>query len=338
MELIELADISFDKMFGRTKIFVNGVWIGIHDNPEKLYTTLILYRRNGLFNVLTSIAWYKEKNEIIISTDQGRFCRPLYVVENQELTIQPNIIEKLKKNKIQWRDLIFGKSKNKLRLKDYFDNSVYEPSHLDINIDKNDVDEDILLKLHNIQGDIEYLDAEELNTRLLSPTINIPKDKYYTHCELHPSMALGVTPFLIPFLQHNQAARNAFATNHVRQGIGYAATNLINRIDTTTNFLHYPERPLCISRLNEYIHNDKMVTGKNIIVAISVYDGYNQEDAIIANKNSIDLGIFDTSMYKRYQEYEKVESKTGVEELFYNPQFIMEGMTKIYQIILLNHI
>ena len=31
-------------------------------------------------------------------------------------------------------------------------------------------------------------------------------------------------------------------------------------------------------------------------------------------------------MYKRYQEYEKVESKTGVEELFYNPQFIMEGM------------
>ena len=52
-ELIELADISFDKMFGRTKIFVNGVWIGIHDNPEKLYTTLILYRRNGLFNVLT---------------------------------------------------------------------------------------------------------------------------------------------------------------------------------------------------------------------------------------------------------------------------------------------
>ena len=57
---------------------------------------LRLYRRNGLINVYTSITFYREKNEIICHTDQGRFCRPLYNVENNELIIQLEHIKKIK--------------------------------------------------------------------------------------------------------------------------------------------------------------------------------------------------------------------------------------------------
>ena len=41
-----------------------------------------------------------------------------------------------------------------------------------------------------------------------------------------------------------------------KQGIGYNGTNLIYRIDNSIHFLHYCQRPICISRLNKVINND----------------------------------------------------------------------------------
>jgi DNA-directed RNA polymerase beta subunit len=114
MGLIQLNDMHPREMDGITKVFVNGKWIGVHNNPQKLYTNLLLRRRNGLFNIYTSIAWYKERCEIICCTDQGRFCRPLYIVEDNQLVIQPEYINKIKNNKLQWFDLISGLEKRNL--------------------------------------------------------------------------------------------------------------------------------------------------------------------------------------------------------------------------------
>ena len=33
---------------------------------------------------------------------------------------------------------------------------------------------------------------------------------YYTHCEIHPSMILGVGGSIIPFPDHNQSPRNTY--------------------------------------------------------------------------------------------------------------------------------
>lgn len=320
LDLIELHDISFNEMYNKTKVFVNGVWIGVHLNPQILYKLLLLYRRNGLINIFTSIAWYSEKNEIIICSDQGRFCRPLYIVENNQLLLQPEILNKLKEKEYTWDDLTIGFNKRNYNYNIY-DCKTGSPSDLGIYMDKNETIEDLIFKLNQNKSIIEYLDAEELNTTvLLSPTINIPNDnKNYTHCELHPSMALGITSFLLPFIQHNPAARNSFALAHTKQGIGYNGTNLSNRIDTTAHFLYYGQRPLCISRLNKAINNDKMISGMNVVIAISVLNGFNQEDAIVFNKSSLDRGLFQTGLYKRYAEHEVVDQKTGMIEKFYNP-------------------
>jgi len=32
----------------------------------------------------------------------------------------------------------------------------------------------------------------------------------YTHCEIHPSMILGVSASIIPFPDHNQSPRNTY--------------------------------------------------------------------------------------------------------------------------------
>lgn len=58
------------------------------------------------------------------------------------------------------------------------------------------------------QGLIEFLDVEEEETTLIAMHISDLENQSvapcYTHCEIHPSMILGVCASIIPFPDHNQ--------------------------------------------------------------------------------------------------------------------------------------
>ena len=71
--------------------------------------------------------------------------------------------------------------------------------------------------------------------------------------------------------------------------------------------------------MSPIIHSDVIGSGNNIILAITVYNGYNQEDAIIVNQKSVDMGLFNNCIYKMYSDMESIESKLGQEEIFFNP-------------------
>ena len=45
--LLELEDLKPDEIYKQTKVFVNGIWIGIHSQPEVLIDILRTYRRCG---------------------------------------------------------------------------------------------------------------------------------------------------------------------------------------------------------------------------------------------------------------------------------------------------
>ena len=59
------------------------------------------------------------------------------------------------------------------------------------------------------QGLIEYLGVEEEEISMIAMKIEDLKKSTnycytYTHCEIHPSMILGVCASIIPFPDHNQ--------------------------------------------------------------------------------------------------------------------------------------
>lgn len=66
------------------------------------------------------------------------------------------------------------------------------------------------------KGLIELLDVEEEESAMIAMFVkdveeNIKTKKYqYTHCEIHPSMVLGVCASIIPFPDHNQSPRNTY--------------------------------------------------------------------------------------------------------------------------------
>ena len=61
------------------------------------------------------------------------------------------------------------------------------------------------------EGVIEYIDVEESHGCLVAMNQNdLAKKNQYTHCEIHPSIILGVLASSIPFPDHNQSPRNTY--------------------------------------------------------------------------------------------------------------------------------
>ena len=259
------------------KIFVNGNWVGIHRDPKKLVDTFRDLRRVVDIDAEVSIVRDISESEVRIYTDAGRICRPLFIVENQQLKIKKSHIQELQApglsgEKLTWADLL-------------------------------------------TKGLVEYIDTEEEETTMIAME---PKDldlearesysSTYTHCEIHPSMILGVCASIIPFPDHNQSPRNTYQSAMGKQAMGIYSSNYQVRMDTMAHVLHYPQKPLCTTRAMEHLHFRELPSGVNCVVAIMIYTGYNQEDSLILNQSAIDRGLFRSSYYRCYIDQEKASS------------------------------
>ncbi|GJM86747.1 hypothetical protein PR202_ga02637 [Eleusine coracana subsp. coracana] len=270
------------------KIFVNGCWVGIHRNPDLLVKTLRRLRRQIDVNTEVGVVRDIRLKELRLYTDYGRCSRPLFIVENQRLLIKKAHIRALQQRETPdegWHELVS-------------------------------------------KGYIEYIDTEEEETTMISMTINDlvnardnPGEAYsetYTHCEIHPSLILGVCASIIPFPDHNQSPRNTYQSAMGKQAMGIYVTNYQLRMDTLAYVLYYPQKPLVTTRAMEHLHFRQLPAGINAIVAIACYSGYNQEDSVIMNQSSIDRGFFRSLFFRSYRDEEK-KMGTLVKEEFGRP-------------------
>ena len=302
-----INDIYPTNLYNKTKVLLNNNWIGIHNDPHDLVSTLRVLKQNGIINIHTSISWNIIENEVEIFNDSGRCVRPVYIAnaKMQEKTFSI-ISDKDKDDK--WKHLISNnvhKSDKASASKDYKEN-----------------------ELNKNMAPIEYIDSTETSRSLIAMNredIALNKMNKYDYIEIHPSLVLSMYTNVIPLAHHNQAPRNIFSGQQGKQALGVYASNFNHRIDTASYLLHYPQKGLLTTKYAKYAHIDKLPNGENVIVAIATYTGYNQEDSLIINKNSLERGLFNSSIYKSHIESEDSNENNGEYISFQNPLEMLKG-------------
>jgi DNA-directed RNA polymerase II subunit RPB2 len=281
----KLSELSPESIRGKSKIFINGSWVGITNNPEDIMERLVGQRRKACISKEISIVNNFMNKEIRIYTDSGRSLRPLFVVEKYK-NENNETSSKLKITKQNIRDL----TDQKMKFDDLVDNGV-----------------------------IEFLDVEEEESSMIAMKItDLVNNRHYcttyTHCEIHPAMILGVAASIIPFPDHNQSPRNVYQSAMGKQAIGIYSTNFNMRMDTLSYLLFYPQKPLVVTQSMEFLKFKALPAGINAIVAIMCYTGYNQEDSVIMNQSSIDRGLFRSAFFRTYTSEQRIESKLKNEQ------------------------
>ena len=304
-----------------TRVFVNGVWVGTHREPAHLVDTMRNLRRRGDISPEVSIIRDIREKEFKIFTDAGRVYRPLFIVDDDaesetkgELKLKKENVHKL--INAEYDD--FGDDPDSLSyswsslvndgIVEYVD--AEEEETIMIAMTPEDLETSRSTLSETEQKDMQLEEQEVDPAKRIKPTLGLHT---FTHCEIHPSMILGVAASIIPFPDHNQSPRNTYQSAMGKQAMGVFLTNYAVRMDTMANILYYPQKPLATTRSMEYLKFRELPAGQNAIVAIACYSGYNQEDSMIMNQSSIDRGLFRSLFFRSYMDLEKRQGMKALE-------------------------
>ena len=276
---------SYKDLDDYVKVFINGSWVGITNDPAKIYNSLKDKKYKGILNIYTSIIFNSKLKEIRVCNDAGRITRPLLKVKNNKIMYTHNIIQKVKSGELNWDDLVVA-----IKIEDSI---------------------------------LEYVDSYEQNNALIAMKVNDLNNSnsnniyHYSHCEIHPSTIFGILASCIPFPDSNQSPRNTYQSAMGKQAIGMYVTNYDNRMDKTAYVLTYPMHPLVETRIMNIIKLNNIPSGQQVIVAIMSHTGYNQEDSLLFNKGAIDRGLFLATIY--HTEKDEDKKLFGTEEMRCKP-------------------
>jgi len=290
---------------GTCKVLVNDTWLAITHDPPALLALLRGMRRRheGGIAADTSFAWSIQERELHVHTDRGRFMRPLAIVTPAP-GADPSRGAPLPSLPLPLRAAVRASAKSGAQLS--WRGDLLEPP-----------------TSGSLLAPLELVDVEELRTLMVAMR---PSDigrvvdgrsargERYTHCELHVGAALlSPSANVFPMLHMNNAPRNVFGIGQFKQALGTYSTAFLSRMDTHGYVLHHPQRPLVGTSFADKLCLGQLALGENVVVAVCSYTGYNMEDSVLVNRDSVERGRFHVTAYETHK-FAETSGRGGVDE------------------------
>ncbi|RYE15594.1 MAG: hypothetical protein EOP45_18335 [Sphingobacteriaceae bacterium] len=230
--VIQITDITNIKNIHKfVRVFINYAPLGFTKDPITIYNNLRAARFRGEIEKSVSFSFNYAEKEFFIFTEGGRTTRPYLTVTNNQLNFKKEMMDQVK----TWNEFI-TKFPNVIEFLD------------------KDEEQNMMLALY--EADIikarKVMDLPLVADPALLDKINrvnrYDNNAYprYTHCEIHPSMCLGVISSNIPFPDHNQSPRGIFQYNQARQAMGLYISDYRHRTDISY-ILYHPQLPLSLN-------------------------------------------------------------------------------------------
>jgi DNA-directed RNA polymerase beta subunit len=285
--IIPVAETTAADRAAFSVVQINGGTIGFTTQPLELVAVLRLMKWNACISPTASISFNTTDRTLRILLDEGRPVRPLWHLPLPETTDK------------SWASLVFGtRGVTSLRSVRFFD-----PLG-----DRDATIQDYVAELKPTAGYIEYCDPVEMNEAYVSWWLTATEN--HTHAEIHPSTLTGLLASMIPYSNHNQAPRNQLSCSQSKQGIGTMVTNIGGRYETYAHQMCYAEAPICRTLMYETVGGGEMAYGFNCIIAATAESGYNQDDGLIINRDSVERGMFQSMSFRSYDCAEETDTLT----------------------------
>ena len=283
-------DHTPSELYKKTKVVINGCWVGVTETPVELYEDIHDKKCKGIINIYTSVVFDYKALEIRICNDGGRLTRPVLRVKDNKALLTHDVLDKLNKSEICWNDLLTN-----CRLP---------------------------------ESVIEYIDPEEqsYSTIAMKSKNEYLQDCdviKYSHCEIHTSTIFGVLASCIPFPDHNQAPRNTYQCLHPSEQVWMSngSKKAIGEISVGESVLSFHPETMEVSstkvvnqfvRRNEYpVYKITTVSGREIIATgdhkFMTNYGWRTVDEIKFD-NTLDIYMFQDKESKPHSD--KVRSVT----------------------------
>lgn len=286
-------------------VTINNGIIGYTRTATELLTVLRAMKHTGYLPCTVGVGFSYTGRRLFIYTDEGRPLRPL-IVNRKGFPVKAIASAE------SWQQLIMGTHP---RRQVPLSNSEFA----DPLADKADVTfEDYMADLTPHLSVLEYVDPYEHNETYIA-TFPEHINAETTHIEVHPSTMMGLMTGMIPYANHNQSPRNQLSCSQSKQGLSIYATNWRNRYDNNGHILCYGEAPLVRTMYYDYAAEGRIGYGHNIIMALAPFEGYNQEDGIVFNRDSFQRGLFRSIAYRSYEFFEEDDEMTGAKTRIGNP-------------------
>lgn len=247
-----------------------------------------------------------------VFTDGARPCRPLLVVNTKTGRLVLDEVAEVNPNvrNLPFEELL------RLGVVEFIDALEHEWIRLADSVKK--VRERKLEEMEIVQELVDTDDRKEITRRrALDVYRRLHPTSSYSHCEIDPSAVLGYAASIIPFPQHSQAPRNVYQTGMGKQALGTYHSNMRYRFETTAKTLAYAELPVVSTPFNKELAMEEMPSGQMVTLAVMSYYGWNQEDSIIMNQRSVDMGKFRIRVTKSFRIV--LESDRDFKQRFMNP-------------------